>query len=236
MPFPGAESVHRAARTGAVRVVVCTTLAMGFTPQMFSQSYQTRITGQVFVCSIDSYSLSGKKDLSDHVAESCSEGTANGSSSASLDLGINAVASAQANVGSSAASGFALQTATLIPPKSFTKKQVAVSFNDPYAINLSGAVNGSAGAVGVCLFIKNLNLTKCQTLDSDGVDKGTIKEIFTLNKSKQGFQLIFGKAATVDLKSTANTAVSGGAATTSYPKLKLPTGWKCKYDSGSPCP
>ncbi len=56
-----------------------------------------------------------------------------------------------------------------------------------------------------------------------------------LKKSSAGFRLTFAKEV---LSSVSSGGGSGqaGAVTTSYPTIRLPKGWTCKYYSGSKCP
>jgi len=209
-----------------------------------SQSYGTGINGSVFACKIESYFQTGKGDLSNSASDSCQDGTATASSSASLDLGLKALGSATAGgkddtPASSGAATSAHQTATLIPPKGFTGTKVPVSFdNDIYAVQISGlAGGGSTAAAGVCWVLPTSSSAPlCKTISTNGSDSGKISAKFVVNKSKSGFKVFILKDATIDIKSNPGNTISAGAATTSVPNLVLPKGWTCKYDSGTSCP
>jgi hypothetical protein len=204
-------------------------------PTAWCQRFETSIYGNEVTCNqINRYNLAGQGDLKDKTEDTCaSDGsTASASSSASLDLGINASASIQKN-GAANSLGRAIQTATLKPPKGFRGMNVTFSYADPYATKLSGS--GDIGVVEVCWLIAQLNFKSCQALTSNGEVGGTMHQQFVLKKSSAGFRLTIAKEVLTSVSSGGGSG-QAGAVTTSYPTITLPRGWTCKYDSGSKCP
>jgi hypothetical protein len=127
----------------------------------WTQTFNTNIEGIVVACARKDYLKSARKDISDQTSDSCQEGNASVSSSASLDKHQIAQASAQNN-GFATSSANALQTATLIPPKGFTGKTVVFSYTNIWALNVSGVGPGIEGWRR-CASISLSWVTRCVT-------------------------------------------------------------------------
>lgn len=206
----------------------------------WAQAFSTSINGTANTCTPMQYSETGTKFLSDKIADSCPDGSASAASTAGLVLGEGALATAQNGAGATAR-GMAIQTATLIPPKGYTRKTVTFSFTDTYKLSLDGVGPGT-GKAEICLGFLNLGNKVCPSIETNGVNNGTMHGTFVVTKLPvSGFILTIGKQAYAEAAGNApppptEPLVQAEAATTSHPKLILPKGWKCKYDSGTPCP
>jgi hypothetical protein len=205
----------------------------------WSQTFSTKVMGNAGSCTVNKYSLTGKKDIQDQASDSCPLGAASASSSASLDTHLISMTSEQNAAGATAAA-YATQTATLKPPKGFKGSSVKFSYGDPYALKLSG-LGPPTGLAKACWRIAQLNFTGCVGRVSNGTSSGAVNHAFTLKKSSKGFQLTISKEAYSEVTGHAppppvTPAATGGVITTAVPHLILPKGWTCKYDSGNACP
>jgi hypothetical protein len=189
----------------------------------WTQTFNTNIEGIVVACARKDYLKSARKDISDQTSDSCQEGNASVSSSASLDKHQIAQASAQNN-GFATSSANALQTATLIPPKGFTGKTVVFSYTNIWALNVSG-VGPGIGTAKVCVDFPKLGDKVCHT-DTNGTSSGTMHGTFKLTKSSRGFKLSIENLAYVEAEGNAppppiEPVVSAGAIIQSNPTLIL---------------
>ena len=216
-------------------LVICPTLSP-------AQTFGTTVTGDVVMgtCPEQSYNRSGTGDISDQTSASCNEPppseSASASSQASLDTQEIAMVSAGGTLASTDSSATATQTATLLPPGGFNGNSVKVKYKDIYAFKLSGVEGGlAAGEVQACWSISQAGLQQCQEQTTNGTHSGVVHQSFVLPKSQSGFQLTITKRALATVAVFQGTA-SGSAITAATPKLKLPKGWSCTYDSGTQCP
>jgi hypothetical protein len=186
------------------------------------------------------YAKTDTKDITDTISDSCTDGSASATSTASLDISNIAIATAQNGAGATA-QGIATQTATLIPPKGFTGKTVLFSYTDIFALSLSG-VGPGIGKAEACIGFVNLGDRTCHYIDTNGTSKNTIHGTYKLTKLPvSGFKLTIETQAYAEAAGTApppptEPLVAAKAITRGNPTLILPKGWKCKYDSGTPCP
>jgi hypothetical protein len=199
----------------------------------------TNVQGTATACVLHEYSLTGDGDIKDQASDSCKSGNASSSATSSLDISEIALASAQDAAGSTAEAE-AFQTATLIPPKGFTGTSVQFSYADAYALKVLGTGEHTVGMAKVCIGFAPLGNRDCKE-ETNGISSGTFHGTFILKKSSSGFKLTIYKLAYSDAAGEAappvgTPTVTSGAVTTSNPRLTLPKGWKCKYNSGTPCP
>jgi hypothetical protein len=207
-----------------------------------SQTFSTSVQGVAITCTQKSYSQIARGTITDQVSDSCPDGSASSSATATLDdLGAGEIAQVSAQNGAGAtARAESIQTATLKPPKGFTGNTVQFSYKNYYGWSVSGVGPGT-GFAKSCIGFAQLSARVCQLNPNNGSGAATMHGTFKLTKSSKGFQLTILEQAYAEAAGNApppptEPVVSVKATISANPTLILPKGWTCKYDSGSPCP
>lgn len=207
-----------------------------------SQTFSTSIQGLAITCTEKSYSQTARGNITDQVSDSCPEGSASSSATATLDYldaGEIAQVSAQ-NAAGATARAESIQTATLKPPKGFTGNTVQFSYKSYYGWSVAGVGPGT-GSAKSCIGFAQLSARVCQLNPTNGSGTATMHGTFKLTKSSKGFQLTILEQAYAEAAGNApppltEPVVSVKATINPKPTLILPKGWTCNYDSGNPCP
>jgi len=227
-------------------VVFCCSFARTQNPDTQSQlgNPYTHIAGNATTCTEMKYDQVGHETISDQKQDKCSLGNAKSRSLAALanvDKGFGEVASVLArNGGGAAGRAEAVQTAILTPPKGFKGTQVQFSFKSLVGWIIQGVEGVATGHAQICIAVINLHDVMCQEPSSNGEGKLILHGSFPLKKSSKGFYLTIWEQAYAEAAGHSPAPpvlppVKVFATTVAVPKLHLPKGWTCKFDSGTKC-
>ena len=211
-----------------------------------AQTYYEQVTGQSHACAAEEYSPppvhSLKKTTGQTPPNSCTEGSASSTATADLDYldaGQIATVSAQNGAGANARAEV-VQTATLIPPKGFTKPSINIPYKNSYGWSISGVGPGT-GTAKSCLGFAPPGTMQCQPHTTNGSGTEMTEGAVKVTKSSKGFRVKILEQAYAEAAGNApapptEPVVNVTATMDDRPTLILPKGWKCKYDTGYECP